>query len=153
MTAAPPAIVPDSAVLNRFDRATRQAHWITAALVGLLLLSAAALYIDAISVLVGRRVFVRQVHVIAGLALPFPIVIGMLGRRGTRLRTDLRIWNRWSASDLAWLRSMGRDPFVEHGRFHPAQKLNAAFTGGWIVLMLASGSIMRWFEPFPLSFR
>lgn len=145
--------IPDTAIVERFDRVTRLVHWATAVLVAILLVTAAALYIDGFSVLVGRRALVREVHVVAGLALPLPLVAGIVGRRGGRLRVDIRTWNRWSASDVRWLRSMGRDPSVAHGRFHPAQKLNAAFTGGWIVLMLVSGSIMRWFAPFPLTIR
>ena len=39
------------------------------------------------------------------------------------------------------------------GKFNPGQKLNAAFTAGAIVVMLATGSVMRWFGPFPLSWR
>lgn len=32
------------------------------------------------------------------------------------------------------------------GKFHPGQKLNAAFTPGAIVVMLTTGSIMHWFR-------
>jgi formate dehydrogenase subunit gamma len=42
---------------------------------------------------------------------------------------------------------------VRLGKFNPGQKLNAAFTAGAIVVMLASGSVMRWFGPFPLAWR
>jgi formate dehydrogenase subunit gamma len=51
------------------------------------------------------------------------------------------------------LRSFGRDPFVENGKFNAGQKLNAAFTAGAVLLLLATGSIMRWFGPFPLTWR
>lgn len=33
------------------------------------------------------------------------------------------------------------------------QTLNAAFTAGAILLLLVTGSIMRWFSPFPLPWR
>ena len=39
------------------------------------------------------------------------------------------------------------------GKFNAGQKLNAIFVAGCIPLMLATGSIMRWFEPFPLAWR
>ena len=44
-----------NAVVVRFDRPERNVHWFTAALVGVCLLTAAALYFPAVSVLVGRR--------------------------------------------------------------------------------------------------
>lgn len=39
------------------------------------------------------------------------------------------------------------------GKFHPGQKLNAAFTMGAIVVMLGTGSIMHWFSLFPVDWR
>ena len=48
---------------------------------------------------------------------------------------------------------MGRAPRTRLGKFNPGQKLNAAFAAGAIVVMLATGSIMRWFKPFPLAWR
>ena len=39
------------------------------------------------------------------------------------------------------------------GKFNPGQKLNAAFIAGAGIVMLATGSIMHWFEPFPLDWR
>ncbi len=42
---------------------------------------------------------------------------------------------------------------MQLGKFNPGQKLNAIFIGAAIVLMLGTGSIMRWFEPFPDSIR
>ena len=39
------------------------------------------------------------------------------------------------------------------GKFNAGQKLNAIFVAGCIPLMLVTGSIMRWFDPFPLAWR
>jgi formate dehydrogenase subunit gamma len=39
------------------------------------------------------------------------------------------------------------------GKFHPGQKLNAAFTAGAIAVMFLSGSIMHWFRFFPVDWR
>jgi formate dehydrogenase subunit gamma len=39
------------------------------------------------------------------------------------------------------------------GKFNAGQKLNAIFVLGCIPLMLASGSIMRFFQPFPDDWR
>ena len=39
------------------------------------------------------------------------------------------------------------------GKFNPGQKLNAAFIAGAGVVMLGTGSIMNWFDLFPLDWR
>jgi formate dehydrogenase subunit gamma len=129
-------------------------HWVNAILFGVLLATAAALYVPAVSAAVGRREVVKTVHVWTGLSLPLPIVATLCLRRwGAAFRADVRRFNRWSPDDRRWLRSRGRDPSVVVGKFNAGQKLNAAFTGGAILVMLATGSIMRWPQAFPLSWR
>ncbi|HVM02202.1 MAG TPA: cytochrome b/b6 domain-containing protein [Acidimicrobiales bacterium] len=139
--------------LPRFDGAERFLHWATAALFLVLLATAAALYLAPLSAAVGRRPLVRDAHVAAGILLPVPWLVarGVMGNAA--LRADVRRLARWDAGDGRWLRSLGRDPFVRLGKFHPLQKLNAAFTAGAIGVMLATGVVMRWFEPFPLAWR
>jgi formate dehydrogenase subunit gamma len=39
------------------------------------------------------------------------------------------------------------------GKFNAGQKLNAAFVAGAIPLMLVTGSLMKWFHPFPVDWR
>ena len=39
------------------------------------------------------------------------------------------------------------------GKFNAGQKLNATFLGAAIFIMLGTGSIMKWFDPFPISWR
>ncbi len=147
------AAVRPGARLPRFDRAERALHWANAALFGVLLATAALLYVGQLSALVGRRDLVRQVHVVAGLLLPAPLLLALVGpwRRG--VVADLRAFNRFDRDDRRWLRSRGRDPSVRLHKFNPGQKLNAAFVGGAIGVTLVSGSIMFWFEPFPLDWR
>jgi len=139
--------------LPRFDRAERALHWANAILFGLLLATAALLYVGQLAALVGRRELVRQVHVVSGLLLPVPLILALIGpwRRG--VMADLRAFNRFDRDDIRWLRSRGRDPSVRLHKFNPGQKLNAAFVAGSIGLMLATGSIMFWFRPFPLAWR
>jgi formate dehydrogenase subunit gamma len=120
----------------RFDRVTRYVHWATAALFCVLMLTGAALYAGPISLLVGHRDVVRLVHVVAGIALPVPIIVGVIGRWGARLRRDLGSLNRGSAD-----------------KFNLGQRLNATFLGASIVVMLATGSVMKWFSLFPLDWR
>jgi formate dehydrogenase subunit gamma len=153
---APPVRTP--APLLRFDRAERVVHWANATLFGILMATAAVLYLPPLSAAVGRRQLVVTIHVYSGLLLPFPILVGIAGRRGgKRLRADLRRLNRWIPEDRVFLRRRGwrpeRIPGLKQGKFNAGQKLNAAFTGGAILVMLATGSIMHWYKLWPLSWR
>jgi formate dehydrogenase subunit gamma len=140
-------------VIDRFDRTERWLHWATATLVGVLVTTGAVLYWGELSSVVGRRALFKEIHVIAGLALPLPFLLALPGRWGGRLRRDLGALNRFSADDVRWLRSRGADPTVRLGKFNPGQKLNAAFVGAALVTMLATGLVLRFFSPFPLSWR
>jgi formate dehydrogenase subunit gamma len=138
--------------LLRFDRVERTLHWVNATLFGILMLTGAALYAGPISAIVGNRLIVRNLHVYSGLLLPVPLLVAVVGRKGTRLRTDLGRLNRWSRDDARWFRRRHRAQ-VELGKFNPGQKLNASFIAGAAVVMIATGSIMHWFEPFPVDWR
>jgi formate dehydrogenase subunit gamma len=138
--------------LPRFDRVERYAHWCTATLMLILLFTGFSLYAGPLSTLIGRRRLVKTIHVYSGLLLPIPVLVALLLRAGGQLREDLGRLNRWSADDRRWW-SRKRRPHVELGKFNPGQKLNATFIGAAIVVMLMSGSIMRWFEPFSDSWR
>jgi formate dehydrogenase subunit gamma len=142
------------ALLERFDAAERVVHWVNAALLLTMLATGAALYIPQISELVKRRGLVLTIHVYAGIALPFPLLLAALsGRWGKAFRADVQRLNRWSADDKRWFRHWGRDPFVRNGKFNAGQKLNAAFTVGTIIVMLATGLIMKFPNEWPLSWR
>lgn len=139
--------------LLRFDLVERALHWANATLFLVLIATAAALYLAPLSALVGRRPLVRDVHVVAGLALPLPWIVARAGPWSAMLRTDVRRLARFDGTDRRWLRSLGRDPFAKPGKFHPLQKLNAAFTAGSVPVMLGTGAVMRWFHYFPLEWR
>ena len=141
--------------LSRFDGLERALHWANAVLFVVVLTSAAALYFGPLSAVVGRRELVRAIHVYSGLALPLPFVAAfVLGRRWhSQLGEDVRRLNRWIDDDRRWLRSLGRDRRVRLGKFHPGQKVNAAYLAGGVPVMALTGSIMKWFGPFPLSWR
>lgn len=145
-------------LLLRFDRVERVVHWANATLFAILLTTAVILYFPPASAAVGRRPLVVMVHVYAGLLLPFPLLLGIAGRRwGRRLRADLGRLNRWIPEDREWFRRRGWRPGrvigLQQGKFNAGQKLNAAFTAGAMVLMLATGSIMNWYKPWPLVWR
>jgi formate dehydrogenase subunit gamma len=137
----------------RFDRVERWFHWANAVLFLVLLATAAALYLDPVSRLVGRRALVRDVHVYSGVLLPVLWVLVLGPLRTASLRADVARLNRWTADDRRWARSWGRDPTVQLGKFHPGQKLNAAIVAGAVPVMVGTGAVMRWFTPFPLAWR
>lgn len=145
----------------RFDRVERAVHWTTAALFGTLILTGAALYLEPIGALVGRRALVEDIHVYTGLALPVPVVLALLGPWGRALRADLRRFNRWSKGDRLWLRTVFRGgpsrrremAALKVGKFNAGQKLNASFVAGGGLVMLGTGVIMKWYHPWPLEWR
>jgi formate dehydrogenase subunit gamma len=131
----------------RFDGVQRAAHWANALLFGILMLTALPLYFPSLSDVVGRRALVANIHVWSGVALPVPVLISLLGPWGAQMRRDLRRINVWTNEEVKWLRSLGRN------KFNPGQKLNAIFVGGSIVVMLATGFVLKWFRFFPVSWR
>ncbi|HET7722813.1 MAG TPA: cytochrome b/b6 domain-containing protein [Acidimicrobiales bacterium] len=145
--------VPARARLARFDGAEMALHWVNAGLFGILIVTAAILYVGQLSALVGRRELVRYLHVVSGLALPFPLLAARYGPWRRAFVADVRALARFDDDDRRWLRSFGRAKDVRMGKFHPGQKLNAAFTLGAIIVMLATGSIMHWFRFFPVDWR
>ena len=136
----------------RFDRAERYLHWANATLFLTLLATGMTLYVGPLSAIVGRRLLVKDIHVYSGLALPVPLLLAYSGRWRAGLRRDVRRLARWSVDDRRWLLSFGRAK-VRMGKFNAGQKVNAIFVAGCIPLMLATGSIMRFFKPFPLAWR
>ncbi len=146
--------------LLRFDRVERAVHWSNAALFIVLIVTGAALYFTPLIALVGRRRLIEQIHLYSGLALPVPLCLGALGRWGRGLRRDAGRVNRWSEADRAWLRALVDGSLDEEqqqplrlGKFNPGQKLNAAFVVGAGLVMLGTGALLRWYQPFPLQWR
>jgi formate dehydrogenase subunit gamma len=148
-------------LLVRFDRVERVVHWINATLFLILVVTGAALYLEPISRLIGRRALVENIHVYTGLALPIPVIIALCGSWGRGLRADLRRFNRWTKDDRDWLRALPqaraerrrRFQHIRVGKFNAGQKLNAAFVAGAGLVLLGTGVIMRWYHPWPLDWR
>jgi formate dehydrogenase subunit gamma len=132
----------------RFDRVQRTAHWANALLFGILMLTALALYFPSLSTIIGRRPLVTNIHVWTGVVLPIPLVISLLGPWGARMRRDLRRVNRWTRDEIVWMKALGRRAPRVVDKFNPGQKLNAIFVGGSIVVMLATGIVLKWFKFF-----
>ncbi len=137
MTAAP---TPPPQTVLRFSRAVRAVHWAVAALVVVLIVTAAVLYNGSLSLLVGHRHAVEVVHVYAGLALPVPLLLGLLSRA---FRTDVGRLNRFLPEDWRWLRSRTRrDGTIRVGKFNAGQKLSAALAAGSLVVLFGTGGLM-----------
>jgi formate dehydrogenase subunit gamma len=136
----------------RFDRLERAVHWCNATLFLLLMFTGATLYFEPLSRAIAHRHTVKTIHVYAGLLLPVPVLLALIVPAGRQFRRDVARFNRWTAEDKRWW-SPSRRASAQLGKFNPGQKLNAVFVGAAIVLMLMSGSIMRWFQPFPDSIR
>ncbi|HEY6698454.1 MAG TPA: cytochrome b/b6 domain-containing protein [Acidimicrobiales bacterium] len=139
--------------LDRFSPAERALHWATAAAVLTCAVTGLVLYVGPLSSLVGRRNLLKDIHVIAGLSMPVPLILAYLGRWRDAVRADIGRLSRWTRADRRWLWTRGLEGAERVGKFNAGQKANAAFIAGMIPVMLASGSIMRWFEPFPLEWR
>jgi formate dehydrogenase subunit gamma len=147
--------------LIRFDRVERTVHWVNASLFLILIATGAALYFTPLIALVGRRRLIEQIHLYVGLSLPIPLLLGLAGNWGRVLRRDVNRINRWTEDDVRWLRGLvdaasgrrGAAPRPRLGKFNPGQKLNAAFVAGGGLVMLGTGALLRWYLPFPLSWR
>jgi len=137
----------------RFDGVQRAAHWANALLFGILMLTALPLYFGSLADVVGRRALMADIHVWTGVVLPVPILISVLGPWGAQMRRDLRRINVWTKDEVTWLKAIGRRAPRVVDKFNPGQKLNAIFIGASILIMLATGFILKWFRFFPVSWR
>ena len=125
-------------LLLRFDRAERWLHWINAALVLTLMATGSAMYIGWLSGIVGRRALVETIHLWAGLALPVPFLVVLIGRWGRGVRADVRRW---------LVRRERRSGRLRVGKFNAGQKVNAILVAGALPVMLATGVLLQWNDP------
>jgi formate dehydrogenase subunit gamma len=134
-------------MIPRFTRAERALHWATGLAVLTCAVTGFVLYVGWPPALIGRRTTLREVHVIAGVLMPVPVVLAYAGRWRAAVRADVRRLARWTRADRRWLLSRGRDATGEVGKFNAGQKANAAFVAGMIPIMVVTGSIMQWYDP------
>ncbi|MFI1198521.1 cytochrome b/b6 domain-containing protein [Streptomyces sp. NPDC020883] len=128
-------------VVRRFTAAERWVHWGTAVLMGVMLVTAAGLYVPSLAELVGRRRLVVGLHEWAGLALPVPLLVGLVSRA---LRADLGRLNRFGQHDRGWVRAALRGRRRPAGKFNAGQKLYAALLAGGVLVMIGTGLVL-WF--------
>ncbi|QCB48977.1 formate dehydrogenase [Rhodococcus sp. PAMC28707] len=139
------------AELLRFHRVERWVHWSVGALTLVCIATAAILYNGSLAVLVGNRHLVELVHVYSGFGIPIPLILGLVSRA---YRRDLQRLDRFVVEDWKWLRSKTlRLRAVGVGKFNAGQKLNGALSGGSILVLLLTGTVMFFPEWSPLNWR
>jgi len=153
MTTVGAARPPTMVRIVRFDAVQRAAHWVTALLFGILMVTALSLYFGSIAGVVWPRALVEEIHLWAGIALPVPLVFTIVGPWGSQFRRDLRRINVWTRDEVTWLKAMGRRAPQVVDKFNPGQKLNTIFTGAAVVVMLVTGAMLKWFRFFPVDWR
>jgi formate dehydrogenase subunit gamma len=149
--ATPPAPHPATR-LPRFTRAERWIHRSIGLLFTVCLVTAAMLSTPFVSELVGRRFIVSRIHIVCGLLLPVPILLGLL--LSAAFRDDVRRLNRFTPRDWRWLRAKDRrSGRITVGKFNAGQKLNAAVVLGAILVLLATGIVMWQNGWWPVAWR
>ncbi len=151
MTVATTATV-DPPTVERFDRTERVLHWVTAVAVLVAVVTGLILYVRPLSVAVSRRTLVREIHVVAGFVSVLPVFVALAGPWGRALRADVSRFANWHDDDVRWFRRRHRAA-SQTGKFTGGQKVGAVLFGAGLVVLLGTGSIMRWFGPFPLEWR
>ncbi|WP_266379095.1 cytochrome b/b6 domain-containing protein [Streptomyces canus] len=148
------ADAPPQAHVRRFGRSQKWVHRATAALMGVCVATAACLYVPQLAELVGRRELVVRVHEWAGLALPVPVLVGLVSRA---FRADLGFLNRFGPHDRVWLRAaLRRDKrraARPAGKFNAGQKVYAAWIAGASLVMLGTGLLMWFTHLTPIQWR
>ncbi len=138
----------------RFDALERVVHWSTAVLVLILIATGSLMYVGALAGLVGRRATVELVHLFAGLALPLPLALGLLGPWNGGLRRDLARLGRFLDDDWLWFRRRHRwSGRLRTGKFNAGQKLNAVLVGAAIPVMFGTGLLLNWATALPDRYR
>jgi formate dehydrogenase subunit gamma len=134
--------------VRRFSRTERAVHWVHASAFLVLLGSGLVLYLPSLATEIGRRPLVKDVHLFTALAWAIALlaVVALGDRRG--LRDTTRELDVFDADDRRWL--LGRH--VRQGRFNAGQKLNAAFTAAFAVLLAVSG-VLLWLGERDTRFR
>ena len=138
----------DNRYVTRFSRTERTLHWVHAGAFLVMLATGLILYLPSLSGAVGRRPFVKDVHIDTAIAWGAAIaLVVVLGDR-PGLRRTLRELEVFDRDDRLWLRRIPRP----QGRFNAGQKLNAALTAAFAVLFSVSG-VLLWYGERDHRFR
>lgn len=127
--------------LPRFAAVERWVHRSTAVLVALLFATGMTLYYGPLAVLVSRRALVETTHIVTGLLLPVPMLVGLALSR--ELRTDVSLLGRMTRVDRAWLRRRDRRRArLAVGKFNGGQKLASAVLLGALLVLFGTGLLL-----------
>jgi len=138
-----------SRYLPRFTLTERLIHWVHATAFFILLVSGLALYIPAMSIAVGRRPLVKEVHIWTAIGWAAAIiVIATFGNRRALAQTVREI-DLFDKDDARFLTGHLHAP---QGRFNAGQKVNAILTGAFAVLFAVSGFLL-WYGERDTRFR
>jgi formate dehydrogenase subunit gamma len=111
--------------VKRFSRTERTLHWVNATGFLLLLATGLILYLPRLSILVGRRPLIKDIHLWGGIGwIAALAIVALAGDRRGLVRT---------ARDLEQLRP---------SRFNVGQKVNAILSAAFAILFLASGLLL-----------
>jgi formate dehydrogenase subunit gamma len=135
--------------VRRFSKTERTVHWVNALGFFLLLATGLILYLPRLSVEVGRRPLIKDIHFWGGIGwVSALVIVALVGDRRGLLRTarELDVFER---EDINWL-SLRRPR--EQARFNAGQKLNAALNAAFLVLFLVSG-LLLWLGEQDTRFR
>lgn len=134
--------------VKRFGRTERALHWVHATAFFVLLASGLVLWLPQLSVWVGRRTLVKDVHLYTAVAWGVAIVlIVVFGNR----RALTAIWREVETidrDDRRWL-TLRKAP---QGRFNAGQKLNVIVTTAFAILFAVSG-VLLWLAARDARFR
>jgi formate dehydrogenase subunit gamma len=127
--------------IPRFTQGETWVHRGTAVLVAILAFTGATLYYEPLSLLISRRPLVEGTHVVAGLLLPVPMLIGLI--RSPSLRADVRILGRITGPDRQWLRRRDRRKArLPIGKFNAGQKLASSVIAGAGLVLFGTGLLL-----------
>jgi len=146
------APAPRAVSLRRFDVTERVLHWVTALDVLTLIVTGAILYFPSFSVRVGQRLLIENIHTLSGILALVPLLVALWGRWGVMLRKDVMRLTRFDQREWRWF-DRTRRMKLELGKFNPGQKLNAIFSISGLVVLLGTGLVLRFPNPFPVSIR
>src|SRR5438309_2466896 len=127
--------------LPRFSATETWVHRVTSVLVGVLAATGAVLYFEPLALMFARRLLFEGTHIVAGLLLPFPMLIGMW--LSPELRADVRLLGRLTKVDGQWLRRRDRRTAkLAVGKFNAGQKLAASTLAGAGVVLFGTGLLL-----------
>ena len=135
--------------VERFTLTERLLHWVHATAFFVLLGSGLVLYLPSLSVAIGRRPLLKDIHFWTGISWAGAILlVSLLGNRRAIART-IREIDVFDRDDRRFLTGKTHSP---QDRFNAGQKVNAILTAAFATLFFVSG-LLLWYGEKNTSFR